>query len=91
MTTENISAPLAKAIVTVTDPFDCLRLTTYELAEALETDPDSIRNALAEFSWAYEMDDDGVEWAFDRHVVFSESIEDALESYPDRYEEDDFE
>lgn len=88
--TDRIGGPLAKAIVAVTDPFECLRLTTYELAEALETDPDSVRDGLSEFSWAHEMDDDGIEWAFDRHVVFSESIEDALDSYPERYEEDDF-
>jgi len=81
---------LAQAIVEATDPMNLPRLKSYELAESFETDPDSIRERLEEYPWAHSMDEDGVEWAFDRHVVFSESVNDAIESYPDRYERADF-
>lgn len=81
---------LAQAIVGGTDPIKKIRATTYELAELFETDPDTIRDRLEEYPWAHAMDDDGIEWAFDRHVVFSDSIEDAIESYPHRYDWGDF-
>lgn len=88
--TERAGDPVAKEILSATESVGRLRHTTYELAEALETSPDAVRKRLTEFSWAHKTDDKGIEWAFDRHVVFSESIEDVLENFPGRYDEDDF-
>lgn len=87
---ERSGKAIAKAIIDATDPLDNPRLTSYEIAEMLETTPDSIRDTLTDFTWSHQVGDDGVEWAFDRHVVFSDSIEDVVESYPERYEKGDF-
>lgn len=83
-------SPLAELIVSVTDPLEGTRMTSDAIAATLEVDRETVRDQLSEFEWAYSVSDDGTEWAFDRQVVFAESIDDALEQYPDRYSEGDF-
>lgn len=81
---------LAECIVQDTDPLESPRHTTYDLAAELDTSTDVVREKLRQYDWAHPMDDDEIEWAFDRQVVFSESIAETIQSYPDRYAWSDF-
>lgn len=80
---------VSRVVVAVTDPLECVRLRESGIAELVDTSPEHVRDALESVDWAYSMTGEG-EWAFDRHLVFADDIPAALESYPDRYEEADF-
>ena len=89
---DGLKEAVSIAVISETDPLSHTGLSTHELSTALGDDvvPEDVRETLDASDWAYRRDDEGYEWIFDRHVVFAESIDGAIASYPDRYEEGDF-
>lgn len=89
---DELKEAVSTAVISKTGPLGRTGLSTHDLSAALGDNvvPADVREILDATGWAYRRDDEGYEWIFDRHVVFAESIDDVIDSYPDRYEESDF-
>jgi len=89
---DNLKAAVSTAVIEATDPISRLEVSAYELSTGLADDvtPDDVHSVLETADWAYPQEDGKHAWMFDRHIVFADSIDDVVSSYPDRYEDGDF-